>query len=113
MVGLFSSSRTNDSSSAVGMFGRVAPSCPRDRTGVAGPAFILSATVHLVLRGLLVCSPEEREYVVIDGVERVTRADGHMGLECVQQGQRIRGPLRKRGSKWSDDRATVVVDRHQ
>src|SRR5438552_1807157 len=34
MVGLFSSSRTNDSSSAVGMFGRVAPSCPSDRTGV-------------------------------------------------------------------------------
>src|SRR5687768_7312029 len=43
MVGLFSSSFTNDSSSAVGMLVRLAPPCPIERTGVAGAAFILSA----------------------------------------------------------------------
>lgn len=32
MLGLSSSPRTNDSTSAVGTFGRLAPSCPRERT---------------------------------------------------------------------------------
>ena len=63
--------------SAVGMFGRVAPSCPSERTGVAGPRAapdrILSVIAH---RPLIGCSSDRGTDVLQqqDEVQRVARS---------------------------------------
>src|SRR6185437_4640991 len=90
MVGLFSSSRTKLSSSAVGMFGRVAPSCPRERTGVAGPGFILSAIAHLrVSAG----APDTCTYV-LDQKDEVKRIPGQRLERGIEMAVELRGRRR-------------------